>query len=595
MTPSTLGSTWNRLFHRTRRPQPARAAGTGRRPQLELLEDRVVPAGTGWTALTNAAPDTTGIGTMMLLSDGTVLAQGGGSAGATNVWWKLTPAANGSYGKGTWSQAATMNVQRLYFGSNVMPDGRVFVVGGEYSSAGSFTNTGEIYDPVANTWTPITKFVQSQYGDDPTQVLQNGQILAGYISGPQTYFYNPSTNSWSAAATKLNNDQSDEEGWVKLANGTILSYDVFHSVNSGISTAQYYDPSANKWNATGNVPVLLSSSADGYELGPATLLQDGRALFLGANGNSAIYTPSTNSWVAGPTIPNGQGADDAPGAELANGQFIFAADNPLFHSPTHLYVFNPSTNAITQMTLPTGLSSALSRKPSYVDRMLVLPTGQVLFTDGTDKLWIYTPSTGASASVKPVINSVVNNNDGTYTLTGTQLNGQSEGAAYGDDAEMASNYPIVYLKSSTGNVYYARTSGWDNNWVQTGSTVEHVNFTLPAGLPAGTYSLFESGAGINSAAFTFTTPGAQAALATAVPGQTSGSTAVTPSAAHAGQSAADAVLGAILGSSSSSSAVRTGSEDGVGAIVHARDLANRGSGFEAVDAVFAGNPFGGTL
>jgi hypothetical protein len=96
---------------------------------LEELEPRNLPAGT-WIQLTNLAPG--GIGTMMLLSDGTVMAQEGGS----EKWDKLTPDAAGSYVNGTWSSLASMSTQRLYFGSNILPDGRVFLVGGEYSGAG---------------------------------------------------------------------------------------------------------------------------------------------------------------------------------------------------------------------------------------------------------------------------------------------------------------------------------------------------------------------------------------------------------------------------------------------------------------------------
>src|SRR5262249_10360745 len=93
------------------------------------------------------------------------------------------------------------------------------------------------------------------------------------------------------------------------------------------------------------------------------------------------------------------------------------------------------------------------------------------------------------------------------TLTGTQLNGQSEGASYGDDAEMSSNYPIVYLTDGSGNVFYARTSNWSTTGVQTGSLTETVTFTLPTGMPLGSYSLFVSCAGLSSTAFPFSTGG----------------------------------------------------------------------------------------
>src|SRR5262245_44339166 len=71
------------------------------RPRLEEVEPRIVPAGT-WTRLTNAAPS--GVGTMILLSNGTVIAQ---EADDRN-WQKLTPNSSGSYLNGTWSTIAPM-------------------------------------------------------------------------------------------------------------------------------------------------------------------------------------------------------------------------------------------------------------------------------------------------------------------------------------------------------------------------------------------------------------------------------------------------------------------------------------------------------
>src|SRR5262249_55224877 len=110
------------------RPAPCRRAALA----VEWLEDRRLLAGS-WSTLTNLAPSSTG--TMMLLTDGTVLAQ---QSGVSNGWYKLTPNASGSYVDGTWSTLAPMHEPRLYYGSNVLPDGRVFVIGGEYPS---FTNT----------------------------------------------------------------------------------------------------------------------------------------------------------------------------------------------------------------------------------------------------------------------------------------------------------------------------------------------------------------------------------------------------------------------------------------------------------------------
>ena len=432
---------------------------------------------------------------MELLSNGVVMAEG---PGVSKNWYALTPSSSGSYVKGTWSSLASMSLQRLYDATNVLDDGRVFIVGGEYSGPGganNWTNTGEIYDPVANSWSSIPNFPQSQFGDDPSMLLPNGNVLVGYLSGPQTYIYNTTSNTWSQGATKLNSDASDEETWVKLPDDSVLTYDVFSSGN-----AQRYVPSSNQWVATGHVPVSLTSSAVGYELGPAFLLPDGRVFYLGANGNTAYYTPSSNSWAAGPVIPNHRGADDAPGAMMPNGDILFAADSPLFNAPTHIYEFNPTTGVYTDVT-PSA--AGLSSTPAYETRMLVLPSGQVLFNTGGNKLWVYTPSGSPQSSWQPTITSIAANGSN-YTLTGTQINGLSAGASYGDDAEMDSNYPIIELSNGSGTTYFARTFDWSSTGVATGSASVSTSFSIPSGVPNGTYSVSVIANGIASAPYSFT-------------------------------------------------------------------------------------------
>lgn len=479
--------------------------------EVECLEVRAllngVPApaistsGGTWTPLTNFDP-AGGAGTMLLLPDGTVMAQG---ADVTNAWTKLTPDSSGNYVNGTWSNLASMSTPRLYFGSNVLPSGNVFLVGGEYSGAAGAQNdlnAAEIYNPVQNTWTSINSFPMSHFGDDPTMVLPNGQILVGYLSGAQTFLFDPTTQTWSQTGSKLRGDSSDEETWTLLPDGSVLSYDVFSSASTGVGHAQRYIPSTGTWVDAGTVSVPLSSSGVGYEMGPATLLPDGRVLEIGANGNSAIYTPSMNTWAAGPVLPAGLGADDAPGAELPNGKFIFAADTTLFNGPTKLFEFDPSTNSYADVT-PGGALGAQLGGAAFVDRMLVLPNGHVLLTTGAGTLWDYAPNGAPPAAWAPTINNVMQTAPNTYTLTGTQLTGLSEGASYGDDAEMDSNYPIVRLTSGTGVVKYARTSNWTPG-VATGGTPETVQFTVPAGFGNGTYQLAVIANGIASTSTSFT-------------------------------------------------------------------------------------------
>jgi len=138
----------------------------------------------------------------------------------------------------------------------------------------------------------------------------------------------------------------------------------------------------------------------------------------------------------------------------------------------------------------------------YPKRFLTLPTGQVLFSDGTSQASIYTPDGTAAPQYRPVINSIVYNGGGAFTLTGKQLNGQSAGAAYGDDDQMDTNYPIVRFVATdgSGKVYYAKTTNWSSVTVAGGlTTPQTVTVTLnPAMLTPGNYAMIVGAAGISS-------------------------------------------------------------------------------------------------
>jgi uncharacterized protein (TIGR03437 family) len=142
--------------------------------------------------------------------------------------------------------------------------------------------------------------------------------------------------------------------------------------------------------------------------------------------------------------------------------------------------------------------TSLANLPSYELRMLVLPTGQLLLADSSSRLWVYTPDGVANTSLQPVISTVAPGLGGLFTLSGTQLTGQSAGATYGDDVESDENYPIVSFANSAGAVYYARTTNWSYIGVGGGATPQTVSFALPANIPAGSYSLTVSAAGVSS-------------------------------------------------------------------------------------------------
>ncbi len=456
-----------------------------------------------WSTITAASPSGAQMG--VVLTDGTIMVHGGGG-NASNAWYKLTPTASGSYTAGTWSTLASSSTYRLYDATEVMQSGKVMVLGGEYSGSGTnetFTNSGEIYDPVANTWTGMATFPESQYGDDPTELLPNGSVLAGYIAGPQTFIYNPNTNAWTQTGTKMRSDQSDEEGWVTLPDHSVLSYDVFSSVSTGVPHAQRYIPATNTWVDAGNPPQQLSSASVGYEMGPGLLLPDGRVFFAGGTNATAYYTPSTNTWAAGPAMPNNTCMADAGAAVLPNGDILMAV-SPLgklsgggynFPSPTYVYELNPLTNVYTNVT--PSLANFSLNNGSYVYTFTVLPTGQVAMFGDQTTIAVYTESGSPVTAAVPIITGISYSGSGqVYTLTGSNLNGINEGAAYGDDNEMSSNYPLVRLTDASGNVSFARTTNWSLTGVDQGT--ETVTFTLPASDTLGAYLIRAVANGVSS-------------------------------------------------------------------------------------------------
>jgi len=465
------------------------------------VENEFVAAQGTWTKVTLQAPDHN-YGEMLVLSDGTILCKSktGGTYGKR--YNKLTPDSTGSYVNGTWSSIADMHDDRLYFSTQLLRDGRVYVAGGEY---GSGNTKSETYDPLTDVWTSCPN-PGGSISDANSEILPDGKLLQALVQGNlrKTKIYNPDSNTYSTGPQCLG--KHNESSWVKLPDSSILM------VDRGTDNSERFIPSLNKWVADGDVPVDLYDGI--LETGPALLLPDGRVWHEGSTGHTAYYTPSGDTlpgtWEAGPDIPNGNGTDDAPMAMLPDGKILIAvAPKGGFNNPTVFYEFDYLTDTYTSLTAPDGAASY--NIPCYETGMVLLPTGQILvgFQDSAN-YYIYTPAGSPLDEGKPTISGIYENGcTNTYTLTGTLFNGIGEGACYGDDWQMASNYPIVRL--SNGNkVYYGRTTFWNRTGVATGSLPDTTQLSLPADLPPATYSLVVVANGIESDPILFTPLYAQA-------------------------------------------------------------------------------------
>jgi hypothetical protein len=85
-------------------------------------------------------------------------------------------------------------------------------------------------------------------------------------------------------------------------------------------------------------------------------------------------------------------------------------------------------------------------------------------------------------------------------ISGTQLNGMSQGSAYGDDNQSATNFPLVRITDSTGRVVYCKTHGFTTMGVATGSKIVSALFDIPPGIALGAATLEVVANGIPSVA-----------------------------------------------------------------------------------------------
>jgi hypothetical protein len=447
-----------------------------------------------WTPLASGPP--VGVNNCLLLTDGTVLGMNGAGQCV-----QLTPDIHGSYINGTWTLLATMNSSRLFFSSDVLTNGNVFVAGGEYGDANHYD--AELYDTLNNTWTVVPGSHNFGYSDSPSELLPDGNVLE---SDSQSFY-----NFYVTADNVMTNGgpcaDMNEVCWVKMRNTCIFA------VGDYGGSAEHFVPSLGVWVQDSSSPPSGFGGGDDQNF----LLPNGKIFHVGSTADTGFYTSgpsltSAGTLVTGPSLPL-VGADqlyggESPGAVLATGNVLLdLAPNGGGASgggPCYFYEYNYLSNTFTAESAPGGGSSYGSSP--FVNSMLDLPDGSVLMVGGQNSgsLFVYVPDGTPLVQGRPVVHGLTKNADGTYHVTGVGLNGISEGAMFGDDEQMACNYPLVQLSNNvSGNIYYARTFNWNNTTVQSTNLVT-TEFSLPQTLPAGTYSLFVIAVGNPSVPQTFT-------------------------------------------------------------------------------------------
>ena len=475
-------------------------------PSVALSGQGVAAA--SWSRLTHAPA--AAVQLCLLLTDASVMCQ------SNQDWYRLTPTNIGSYVDATWSLYTSFPANYIpdAYASAVLADGRVVFVGGEYTTPNgqqsfTLTNMGAIFDPAAKTWQPLapppatgTPNHWQCIGDAPAAVLADGRLVIGSKLYQDVAVLDPATLLWAQVAASGRSDASNsEEGWTLLPDGSVLTLDVG---NAPLAERLVLAPGATtgSWVAAGPTPVDLHTPTDVRdslnapgcppynppgEMGPAMLMSSGAVFAVGANGRTATYSPANHSWVTGPSLPDGLNVEDGPAALLPNGHVLFGASPGSEGLGLQYYEFDGAQ--LTGTVLPVNAAA----DAAYFTSLLLLPNGQVLFVDASTTVQVYTPAVQTyDPAWAPSITSAPSTVSAgmTYSISGTQFNGLSPASSFGDEAQNATNYPLVRITNqASGHVLYARTHNHSSMGVATGSTAMSTSFDVPAGIESGASTL----------------------------------------------------------------------------------------------------------
>ena len=424
-------------------------------------------------------------------------------------WFVLTPDARGSYVNGTWSSGGHLpaGYAPVYFGSQVLLDGKTVVIeGGEYNNGTAvWTTKGARLTYSGNTFTWVNNNPPTGWttiGDAQSIILPDGRYLQANCCTTQSAFY-CGPNCWTANANIVGTD-NDEGAYTLLPNGKLLMVDAWSTACSASFSSELYDPTHTSWSCGPDTPVQLWDNS-GHELGPATLLHNGKVFYVGATNATAIYNPATNSWSNGPVPPNHLTGYDAPAALEPTGKVLEMFGPTGFGSGCQFMEYNPTTGTLSNVPNPADCPG----DPSFVGHLMILPSGQIMFTDFSGLVEVFTPSGSVDPVAKPTITSAPSHlTAGSHNnvLHGTQLNGLSQNSTYGDDYQGDTNFPLIRLtNNTTGNVYWATTHNESTHSIAHG-TVMLTKFDVPVGVPNGTYRLNVVTSGVLSNTFMVSIP-----------------------------------------------------------------------------------------
>src|SRR5437870_3363069 len=361
---------------------------------------------------------------------------------------------------------------------SVSSDGTVaYAVGG---FAGGFpSNAFNVYDPVADTWTPLPNIPGAFYDApsvyDPTtnRIYVFGGIDASFNPSAVVQIYDVAGGTWVANGTPMPGARYFAGAAYYGGNDKIYVIAGFDSNFTETNTTWEYDPIADTWNTSrANVPIPLGGS--GYSIVGQNIYMAGT--WNNASGSTVHYRYDivADSWTSMAPVPVNIYRPDS--ASIGTNEYLVGGGNPSLGPKT-----SPQARKLASTRAPATSYTSTYIYDTTSDSWSTGPNTNVAhsFTGGTaigTKLIVVTGFDGVTGDTNTVELADAGGGGGncsdytTTTGTGTIVPGVTDTGNHCDDCTTAITFPFplsFYGNSytganinSNGNLQFTETIGY---------------------------------------------------------------------------------------------------------------------------------------
>jgi len=374
-----------------------------------------------------------------------------------------------------------------------------------------FTKAMAELDPKTLRWTNVSSHAKDDvFAEEGLTLLPGGSVLTVNMT------------DFNFAQRFIPNANPANSGWVNAGSTPVK----LPATDTNGAKNIIYDNGMRVYHPPGEIgPAILRPDGTVFNSGaactiPGPATDPNACVIYSPVAHSAIYDTKTGKWTAGPDLPThgalgGEGAGDTWSSLLPNGNVLVQTNPPGITNDKlkranarygsirthagHLAAEEAAPGFAPQQTcpptsiwrlyefngtslIPEPAGSMCNNQPS----LLLLPTGEVMLNLN----FVY-KSSGTFMNVwRPTITSFLFSNNvnpgGTYQIFGRQFNGLSQANAFGDEFQVATNFPLVRItNNATGDVSYARTYNFSTMGVATGSAIVSTWFDVPTNLETG--------------------------------------------------------------------------------------------------------------